>query len=452
MILLAVQPTLSHLNTLFSEAITKAFPELEDEPNPLIQNANKQTKADYQSNAALPLSKKLSLSPHAIASQIIEHLPENPIFEPCELSGPGFINIILKQTFAEARLNEIHQSPHLGISQTQNPMTIVVDYGSPNVAKSMHVGHLRSTVIGDSVVRLLKSKGHTVIRQNHVGDWGTQFGMLIEHIIAETISIDSLRDITALNQLYQTAKRRFDEDKSFAGAAKKRVVALQGGDKETLAIWQTLVNKSLTHFQSIYDQLGVCLKTEDVRGESAYNDDLPKIIADLKQRKLLQESQMAQVLYLDGFVDKDKQPLPMLLQKADGGYLYATTDMATAKYRCEILHAERIIYVVDCRQKQHFDMLFSALRLAGYVNESTRLDFLPFGTILGANRKPFKTREGKTIALEDLINEAISRATALYQDKNPEALPEDARAIAQTIAIGAIKYADLSNEIGRAHV
>ncbi len=434
----------AQLESLFFTAMTNAFGKSHWQA--LIQVANKQQQGDYQSNAAFALAKQLQQSPQAVAEQLLAHLPTNDIIEETSISGPGFINIRLTPACVSASLINMLQSPQAGINPSQHPETIVVDYGSPNVAKAMHVGHLRSTIIGDALVRLLNAKGHHLIRQNHVGDWGTQFGMLIEHIIQEKLDLHSLDSIQELNTLYQASKKRFDTDEVFAKAAKERVVALQAGTPDTLALWQILVAKSQEHFQSIYNQLGVLLTQDDIRGESSYNDDLPKLIDDLEKHKYLTISQGAKVLFLEGFVDKDKNPLPMILQKSDGGYLYATTDMVTAKYRIENLKANRIIYVVDCRQRQHFDMLFAAVKHVGYADNSVRLDYVPFGAMLGDDRKPFKTRSGQVIELASLIDEAIKRAYDLYKSKNPDATDVQAMQVAKVVGVGALKYADLSND------
>lgn len=411
----------------------------------VIQTANKQTGADYQTNIAMVLCRQIGQAPQVIASKLEQHLAKSPLLAEATTSGPGFINLTLANDAIAVGITQLAQSPSLGINQAGQSDTIVVDYGGPNVAKAMHVGHLRSTVIGDAIVRILVFVGHKVIRQNHVGDWGTQFGMLIEFMLDQAIDINAIDDITELNQLYQKSKQRFDQDDDFARRAKQRVVALQSGHETTLSYWQHLVTTSQKHFQSVYNQLNVLLTEQDIRGESSYNEALPGIIDDLIRRNFLVDSQGAKALFLDGFVDKNGHPLPMLLQKADGGYLYATTDMATAKYRVEVLEATRLIYVTDARQKQHFEMLFAALRKVGYAPENIALEHVPFGAVLGEDRKPFKTRSGSNIQLESLIDEARKRALNIFHEKNPSS-DLDADRVAAAIGIGALKYADLSHD------
>jgi arginyl-tRNA synthetase len=332
-------------------------------------------------------------------------------------------------------------SPTLAVPQPKK-QTVVVDYSSPNLAKEMHVGHLRSTIIGDALARVLRFLGHTVVAQNHVGDWGTQFGMLTAYLIeAEQTGDLALDD---LEDFYRRAKKRFDEDAAFATRARETVVKLQGGDAEVKVLWHRFLDVSLHHCEAVYEKLGVGLKRDDVRGESAYNDDLAVVVQDLKAKGLARESEGAQVVFLDEFKGKDGDPAAYIVQKQDGGYLYSTSDLAAVRYRVGTLKADRALYVVDARQSLHFQQMFTVARHAGYAPPSLKLEHVGFGVMLGDDGKPFKTRTGGTVKLVELLDEAIERAFKLVGEKNPEMPEVQRRSIAQTVGIGAVKYADLS--------
>jgi arginyl-tRNA synthetase len=395
------------------------------------------------------LARQLQQKPLAIAERVIAQLSAATAsgpspFKKLEASGAGFINITLTDDFLQQHLQVLINDARLGIAAIKNPQTIVVDYGGPNVAKEMHVGHLRSTIIGDALVRILDFLGNTVIRQNHVGDWGTQFGMLIEYMLqaGETHKQHSLSD---LDSLYKKSKQQFDADAEFAARARARVVALQGGDPATLDTWQLLVNESKQHFQKIYQRLGVLLTDADVRGESFYNSSLPALVADLEKMHLAQISDGALVIFLEGFTDQEDKPLPFIIRKQDGAYLYATTDLAAVKFRLQQLHGSRLIYVIDARQKQHMAMLFAAAKKAGWC-ENVSLEHAPFGSVLGEDNRPFKTRSGESIKLSDLLDEAESRAAIVAGKKNPQLSPQQLQEIARVIGIGALKYADLRSD------
>jgi arginyl-tRNA synthetase len=438
------------LYTAFKTAIERLYGPLALDPSLDIQRATRPEYGDYQYNGALKLAKHTGQKPMVLAQTFINWLMTDPIyadlFESLTPSGPGFINICFNRHILEHHLAQLAQDPHLGQYKTTHPCVTVVDYGGANVAKEMHVGHLRSAIIGDAIVRILGYLGHKVIRQNHLGDWGTQFGMIIEWLIETHWLPQSNVPYHALNQAYQTAKQRFDADPDFATRARARVVQLQRGDAETRHLWQALVTHSLQYFQKTYDQLGVLLSPDDVKGESFYNPLLKPLCQKLIEQHHAVESQGAYVIFLDHFFDPQGQPLPLMIQKKDGGYLYATTDLAAIEYRAHTLKASRIIYVVDARQKQHFDMVFAAAYKTQLVKPPLRLEHLAYGAILGDNRKPFKTRSGDTIKLDALLQEAQARALQMAVDKNPDATPEALQSIAQIIGIGALKYADLRND------
>jgi arginyl-tRNA synthetase len=424
------------LTDLFKSAIRDCYGVEAAACDPSIQIAAREEYGDYQANFAMRLAKLLHQKPVDIAEAVINKLKDNTHFQAISLSGPGFINFTLSNDFVSARLQLLVEDERLGVNKTDKPENIIVDYANANVAKEMHVGHIRSIVIGDAIVRIQNFLGHHTIRQSHLGDWGTQFGMLIENLL-ESGGEHNPFSIRDLDVLYKQSKLKFDSDPLFAEKARARVVALQQGDAATLAIWKNLVSESLQYFQAIYDKLDVLLTEDDARGESYYNPMLAATIAELDKQGLVSISDGAKVVFLDEF------PIPYLIQKNDGGYLYATTDIAAAKFRTETLKATRLIYLTDSRQKQHFAMLFATLRKAGWVDNSVRLEHVFFGTILGPDNKPFKTRSGESIRLITLLEEAEIRARQLAQGKNPDLTEDELNHIAHAIGIGALKYADL---------
>jgi arginyl-tRNA synthetase len=429
----------------FQAAIARAFGEEFLDTDPIIKATPRADLGDYQANFAMGLAKKLRLNPREVATQTAEKLQSEDLFGKVEIAGPGFINLFLKPDFLNDQLTQLLSDPNNGIS-THEPQTVVIDYGSPNVAKEMHVGHLRSTIIGDSLARVLSLLGHQVIRQNHLGDWGTQFGMLIQEILETNPLQQSESSMSHLNAIYQAAKLHYDSDPEFAKRARERVVSLQKGDQETVTIWKKLVAESQQYFNQIYQRLHVLLTDADIKSESAYNPMLSDIVAELLASGLATHSEGAIVIFLEGFQDKEGNPTPMIIQKSDGGHLYATTDLAAAKYRLKTLKATRIIYVIDSRQSQHMAMLFSAVRKQGWVNPTVQLEHASFGSILGPDRKPFKTRSGETIKLVDLLNEAEQRAAAILTEKKTDLPTELQQEIVRTISMGAIKYSDLCSE------
>ena len=407
-----------------------------------VENTKDKTHGDFASNIAMMLAKPAGMKPRDLAEKLIAALPADAAVSKVEIAGPGFLNFFQNSDALAQRLEAALADAHLGVRKSGAAQRVVVDLSSPNLAKEMHVGHLRSTIIGDAVGRVLEFLGDTVIRQNHVGDWGTQFGMLLAYLEENPAAAES--ELADLEQFYRAAKKRFDDSAEFADRARALVVKLQAGDAECLRLWQRFNDVSLSHCQKVYDRLGVKLSPADVRGESAYNDDLPQIVADLQAKGLLTESEGAQCVFMDEFKNAEGNPLPVIVQKAGGGYLYATTDLAAMRYRSQTLKADRALYFVDQRQALHFQMAFEVARRAGFVHAGMDLEHMGFGTMNGADGRPFKTRDGGTVKLIDLLDEAEQRAYALVKGKNPELDEAELRQIARAVGIGAVKYADLS--------
>jgi arginyl-tRNA synthetase len=411
----------------------------------IVRPATDDRFGDYQANGVMALAKQLKTNPRKLAEQVVEKLNLNDICEPPEVAGPGFINLRLKPSFIAAELLDINKDHlSLGIEKTTKPKNIVVDFSAPNIAKQMHVGHLRSTIIGDCICRMLEFLGHNVIRQNHIGDWGTQFGMLIAYLFLEKTASrmeklfgerpDDAPDIIKnTEQLYREAKKKYDSDSSFAELSREYVVALQKGQEGTLGYWKTIVELSIKECQEIYNQLGITLTPNDIKGESTYNSDLAHVVQELKQAGLAEESDGAVCVF------------PFIIQKSDGAYLYATTDLAAIHYRVNELKADTIIYVTDSRQKLHFEMLFAVARMAGWVSDDVELSHVMFGSVLGEDGTPLKTRSGENVKLKELLDEAVERAKKVVEEKNPELSPEQKERIAKAVGIGAVKYADYSN-------
>jgi len=412
-----------------------------------IDRTKDKSHGDFATNIALMLAKPADMKPRDLAEKLIAALPADNAVAKVEIAGPGFINFFQADDWLTGLLDRALADEHLGVARPAQAQTVVVDYSSPNLAKEMHVGHLRSSIIGDAVVRTLEFLGHKVVRQNHVGDWGTQFGMLLAYLEeqkSEESDTELSRELGDLEGFYRAAKQRFDESDAFATRARSLVVKLQAGDEDCLALWREFNSVSLSHCQAVYDRLGVSLTPADVRGESAYNDDLAQVVSDLDAKGLLSEDQGAQCVFMDEFKNKEGAPLPVIVKKADGGYLYATTDLAALRYRAGTLHADRMLYFVDQRQALHFQQMFSLAKRAGFVPENTELEHMGFGTMNGPDGRPFKTRDGGTVKLIDLLDEAEQRAYNLVRDKNPELDDSALRTIAHAVGIGAVKYADLS--------
>lgn len=428
------------------DAITAALGEEQRGADPSLRLSQ---HADYQANAAMALSKKVKRPPRDIAQAIVAKLDLGDAAEKIEIAGPGFVNITLSDAFLTRAAREAAADPSLGVERAAAPETVVVDYSAPNVAKEMHVGHLRSTIIGDCLARVLGALGHTIVRQNHVGDWGTPFGMLIEHLV-DVGEEDAARELGLgdLNAFYQQARKKFDADPAFADRARQRVVALQGGDPATLARWRTLFDLSARYFATVYERLGILLTREDIAGESFYNDRLAPTLAELSEKGLARESEGALCVFPQGFTGRDGDPLPLIVRKQDGGYGYATTDLAAIKYRLQKVGATRILYVVGAPQNVHLTMVFQAAREAGWLAPPARAEHVAFGSVLGSDRKMLRTRAGTggSLKLTGLIDEAVERASAKVAEKNPDMPAEDREVIARAIGVGAIKYADLSSD------
>ncbi|EGT0621190.1 MULTISPECIES: arginine--tRNA ligase [Citrobacter] len=410
---------------------------------PQVRQSAKVQFGDYQANGMMAVAKKLGMAPRQLAEQVLTHLDLNGIASKVEIAGPGFINIFLDPAFLAQHVQQALASDRLGVTQPAK-QTVVVDYSAPNVAKEMHVGHLRSTIIGDAAVRTLEFLGHNVIRANHVGDWGTQFGMLIAWLEKQQQENAGEMALADLEGFYRDAKKHYDEDEAFAERARSYVVKLQGGDEYFREMWRKLVDITMSQNQLTYDRLNVTLTRDDVMGESLYNPMLPGIVADLKAKGLAVESEGATVVFLDEYKNKEGEPMGVIIQKKDGGYLYTTTDIACAKYRYETLHADRVLYYIDSRQHQHLMQAWTIVRKAGYVPESVPLEHHMFGMMLGKDGKPFKTRAGGTVKLADLLDEALERARRLVAEKNPDMPADELEKLANAVGIGAVKYADLS--------
>lgn len=409
-----------------------------------VRQSAKPQFGDYQANGVMGVAKKLGMNPREFAQKVINELKLDGIASKTEIAGPGFINIFLSEEFLATQADDALSDDRLGINK-EKQQTVVTDYSAPNVAKEMAVHHIRSTVIGDAVTRTLEFLGHKVIRANHIGDWGTQFGMLIANL--ERVQQESgevSMELSDLEAFYRDSKKLFDEDEAFATKARNYVVKLQSGDEYCAGMWKKLVDITMIQNQRNYDRLNVSLSRDDVMGESMYNDMLGGIVADLKKKGLVEEDDGAQVVFLDEFKNKDGEPMGVIVQKSDGGFLYTTTDIACAKYRYETLGANRVLYFIDSRQHQHLMQAWTIVRKAGYIPENVTLEHHAFGMMLGKDGKPFKTRAGGSVKLTDLLDEAEERAAKLIESKNPQLSAEEKAAIANTVAMAAVKYADLS--------
>lgn len=433
------------LHQLVAAEVEQAFSAngLTDQPI-ILQPAKNRDFGDYQINGVMGAAKKTKQNPRELAQKVADALQQNPLIATAEVAGPGFINLKLRPEKLAQYIKDSLQDEHLGIARNSKPQTIVIDYSSPNLAKEMHVGHLRSSIIGDSLNRVLTFLGHKVIAQNHVGDWGTQFGMLVAYLIEQQQNGRADLELADLEQFYRNAKVRFDEDKNFADTARDYVVKLQSGDASILALWQQFVQTSLQHAQAVYKKLGLKLLPADVTGESFYNDQLQSTVNELLAKGIAVDSDGTKVVFLDEFKNQDNEPAAFIIQKKDGGFLYASTDLACLRYRINTLHGNRLLYVVDARQSLHFDELFTVARKAGWLPDTVHAEHVPFGTMMGKDGKPFKTRSGDTVKLMDLLNEAVTRASALVASKNPELSADEIAHIGEVVGIGAVKYADLS--------
>jgi arginyl-tRNA synthetase len=440
--------TQEQLKLKLTQALVAAFGTDYTNTDPILVSASNPKFGDYQANVALSLSKKLGKQPRIIAGEIVSKLDVSDICEPPEIAGPGFINLKLQTSYLEAQLNAIQIDARLGIPTATNPQKQIVDFSSPNIAKEMHVGHLRSTIIGDSIARVLEFQGHEVLRLNHVGDWGTQFGMLITYlkeVYPDALTTANALDLGDLVEFYRQAKVRFDQDETFKETSRQEVVRLQAGAEDSRRAWQLLCEQSRREFQLIYDDLGIKL-TE--RGESFYNQFLPQIVEELDKIGLLVENQGAKCVFLEGFTNKEGEPLPLIVQKTDGGYNYATTDLAALRHRIETEKATRIIYVTDAGQSNHFMQFWQVAKRASWIPENVELVHVAFGVVKGEDGKKLKTRSGETVRLRELLDEAVNYAkkdleTRIKAEGRTET-QEFIDHVAEIVGLSAVKYADLS--------
>ncbi|NQZ80956.1 MAG: arginine--tRNA ligase [Colwellia sp.] len=436
-----------NIKQLLSEKVSAAMvlAGLSADTNPAVSLSNRANFGDYQANGVMGAAKKLKTNPRELAAEVVKHLDLDGIAEKVELAGPGFINIHLDKNWLAQQLTNIGDDNKLGVSQPNKPQTVVVDYSAPNLAKEMHAGHLRSTIIGDAVARAIEFKGHQVIRQNHMGDWGTQFGMLLAHL-SDKLAADEIAEtaLADLENFYREAKVRFDNEEGFADRARDYVVKLQSGDQQCAMLWQQFIDISIAHSEDIYKKLNVTLTRKDIMGESAYNHDLSNVIDELMAQNIAVEDQGAKVVFINEMANKEGDPSVFIVQKSGGGYLYATTDLSACRYRSGELNADRIIIFTDARQALHFKQVEIVARKAGFLPETVSYQHCPFGMMMGDDGKPFKTRTGGTIKLAALLDEAILRANKLIQEKNPEISKKDLFSISEKVGIGAVKFADLS--------
>jgi len=406
---------------------------------------------DYQCNVAMSLAKTLKKAPREVAQAVVEHLDSADLVETPEIAGPGFVNLVLRREWLEEQAAGLLGDDRLGVATTEAPRRVAIDLSSPNVAKEMHVGHLRSSIIGDAIMRLLRFAGHEVIPHNHLGDWGTPFGMLIEHLVDEGWKAGSeAHSISDLNGFYVAARKKFDADPDFVERARLRVVALQGGDEETLALWRGLVEESTRHFEKVYELLGIGLTSEDIYGESFYNPFLADTVAELEAKGLTEVSDGALCVFPPGFSNREGDRLPLIIRKSDGGYNYASTDLATIRYWIGEREVTDLLYVVGTPQSQHFTMVFAAARQAGWLTDQ-HAEHVGFGSILGEDGKTIRSRAGGTLKLVDLLTEAVDHAAAVIAERTDFDAAEQAR-LAKVVGIGAVKYADLSNDRERDYV
>ncbi|WP_371408612.1 arginine--tRNA ligase [Micromonospora zamorensis] len=433
------------LEKLLSDRLAPAFAAVAGAPvDPLVRRS---PRADFQSDAPLALARRLGRPPRDIAAAVLEHAVLDDVCVSAEVSGPGFLNLTIADRTLADLVAGLAADARLGVPLAAAPQTVVVDYSAPNVAKEMHVGHLRSTVIGDAAVRLLDWLGHRVVRVNHLGDWGTPFGMLIAHL-ADLGEAEAAHELSMgdLDGFYRAARVKFDADEAFRERSRLRVVALQGGDERTLRLWRLLVEQSERYFLTVYDLLDVTLSEDDFRGESAYNDLLPGIVDDLDRLGLLVSSGGADCVFPPGFTGRHGEALPLIVRKSDGGYGYPATDLAALRQRTGELGATRLLYVVGLPQRQHFAMVFAVAQAAGWLCPPVRAEHLGFGSILGADGRMLRSRTGESVKLVGLLEEAVARATDLARSRNPDLDAEAAAEIGRAVGIGAVKYADLSTD------
>ena len=438
--------------SVLAQRLQAAFDTVAPGADPVLRPSD---RADFQANGALALARRLGRPPREIADAIAAAAQLDDVCERVEVSGPGFVNLVLSTPFVERSVREMAVDSRLGVERTLAPERVVVTYSHPNVAKEMHVGHLRSTVIGDALSRMLGHLGHDVVRENHIGDWGTPFGMLIEHLldVGEEAAIPKL-SVGDLTGFYQAARASFDGDDEFKDRSRRRVVLLQRGDAETLRMWRVLVDHSISYFDEVYEKLGVLLTDDDIKGESFYNPMLPQVVKDLDAAGLLVEDAGALCVFPPGFTNREGGPLPLIVQKSDGGFGYAATDLACIRHRVDVVGATRMLYVVGAPQAQHLEMCFAVSRMAGWLPSGVEAVHVPFGSVLGTDHRMLRTRAGTSVKLVDLLDEAVARAAEAMAERGRDAAlsSEEQRSVAHALGMGAIKYADLSTDRVRDYV
>ncbi|MFG2463876.1 arginine--tRNA ligase [Streptomyces canus] len=439
------------VNQQLGSAISATLPEASADP--LLRRSD---RADFQANGILALAKKAKANPRELATQVVAKVESGDVIKDIEVSGPGFLNVtITDRAITETLAARYEDGDRLGVPLKDNPGITVIDYAQPNVAKEMHVGHLRSAVIGDALRGMLDFTGEKTIGRHHIGDWGTQFGMLIQYLLehpgelAPPDEVDGEQAMSNLNRVYKASRVLFDADEEFKERARKRVVALQSGDKETLELWQQFVDESKVYFYSVFEKLDMEIRDDEIVGESAYNEGMPETARLLEEMGVAVRSEGALVVFFDEIRGKDDQPVPLIVQKADGGFGYAASDLTAIRNRVVDLHATTLLYVVDVRQSLHFKMVFEAARRAGWLTDGVTAHNMGYGTVLGADGKPFKTREGETVKLEDLLDEAVQRAAEVVREKAKDLTEEEIQERAAQVGIGAVKYADLSTSPNR---
>ncbi|WP_425830876.1 arginine--tRNA ligase [Streptomyces fractus] len=441
------------VNARLADALTSALPEAGG-ADPLLRRSD---RADYQANGILALAKKAKANPRELATQVVEKITNGELIADVEVSGPGFLNVtVTDKAITDTLAARAADTDRLGVPTKAEPGVTVIDYAQPNVAKEMHVGHLRSAVIGDALRGMLDFTGERTIGRHHIGDWGTQFGMLIQYVIehpdelpAAGTDADGEQAMSTLNRIYKASRAVFDSDEDFKERSRKRVVALQSGDKETLDLWQRFVDESKVYFYSVFEKLDMEIRDDEIVGESAYNDGMPETARILEESGVAVRSEGALVVFFDDIKGKDDQPVPLIVQKADGGFGYAASDLTAIRNRVTDLAATSLLYVVDVRQSLHFKMVFETARRAGWLSDEVSAHNMAYGTVLGADGKPFKTRAGETVRLEDLLDEAVQRAAEVVREKARDLTEAEIQERAAQVGIGAVKYADLSTSPSR---
>jgi arginyl-tRNA synthetase len=441
---------MTSLESLLSERLAVGFAAVGAGGAPAVRRSR---RADFQADGVLAAAKRLGRDPRGLASEVVEGSVLADLCETVEVTGPGFVNLRVRSDVLSRFVTEMAAGDRLGVPLTSCPDRVVVDYSGPNAAKEMHVGHLRSTIIGDAAVRLLEWCGHAVVRQNHIGEWGTPFGMLIEHLldVGEDEAAHEL-SVGDLGTFYKAARKKFDASPGFKDRSRSRVVLLQGGDEQTVRLWTVLVEQSKAYFLAVYDRLGVLLTEADFAGESGYDDELDDVIAELTGLGLVQVSDGAECVFPAGFTNRDGDPLPLIVRKSDGGFGYGVTDLAAIRHRLRDLKGTRLLYVVGLPQRTHLQMVFQSARDAGWVEDTTRVEHVGHGSVLGEDGKVLRSREGGSVKLIDLLDEAVARAGQQVAEKNPGLPADEAAAAARAVGVGAVKYADLSTDRGKDYV